>query len=59
LQQDNLLILNDCTLSWGELITPIMYIKINNEKAAGSQIGKVWHNATNPFSKYNKVEDLF
>jgi len=59
LRQDHLLILNDCTLSRGELITPIMWIKINDEKAAGSQIGKVWHNVTNPFSKYNKVEDLF
>jgi hypothetical protein len=59
LPQDHLLTLNDCTLSWGELITPIMRIKINDEKAAGGQIGKVWHNVTNPFSAYNKVEDLF
>jgi hypothetical protein len=36
-----------------------MRIKINDEKAAGGQIGKVWHNVTNPFSAYNKVEDLF
>jgi hypothetical protein len=36
-----------------------MYTKINDEKAAGSQIGTVWHNVTDPFSKYNKVEDLF